>query len=155
MLLTKELQEVRQMVTRHMEINGFVRPTLFLVGSKSQLGYAMTSIPGDLDEAAVAMFNMGKQLAAGHPEVGKLVRAYLAIIGLFTFRSDERAPREVLLIHGVEIATNGQQAVIYEVLRDRSQHSMPFTALQEFPSKDPIPEQPVLQAFVNGYLSFD
>lgn len=155
MLLREELQEVRQMVTRHMETSGFVRPTLFLVGSKSRLGYSLTSLPGDLDEAASVMSNLGKQLAAEHPEVGKLVQAYFAIIGLFTFRSDERAPREVLLIHGVETATNEQQAVIYEVLRDRSQHSLPFTALQEFPSKDPIPEQPILQAFVNGYLSFD
>lgn len=151
----QELQEVRQMVTQHMETSGFVRPTLFLVGSKSRLGYTLTSIPSDLDEAAAAMFSLGKQLAAAHPEVGKLVRAYLALIGLITFPSDDRASREVLLIHGVETATNEQQTVVYEVLRDRTQRSMPFTALQEFPSKDPIPEQPVLQAFVNGYLSFD
>jgi hypothetical protein len=155
MLLMEELREVRQMVTQHMVTSGFVRPTLFLVGSKSRLGYTVTSILGDLDEAAVAMFSIGKQLAAEHPEVGRLVRAYLAIIGLFTFRSDERAPREVLLIHGVETATNEQQAIVYEVLRDRTQNSLPFTGLQEFPSKAPIAEQPALQAFVNGYLSFD
>src|SRR5947209_8485069 len=110
MLLMEELQEVRQMVTQHMETRGFVQPTFFLVGSKSRLGYTVTSLPGDLDEAAAVMFNLGKRLAAEHPEVGRLVRAYLAIIGLFTFPSDERAPREVLLIHGVETATNEQQA---------------------------------------------
>jgi hypothetical protein len=151
----EELQEVRQMVMRQMETNGFVRPTLFLVGSKSRLGYTLTSLPDNLDEATSLMPSLGKQLAAEHLEVGKLVRAYLAIIGLITFPSDDRASREVLLIHGVETATNEQQAVVYEVLRDRTQHSMPFTALQEFASKDPIPEQPVLQAFVDGYLSFD
>jgi len=142
-------------VTRQMETSGFVRPTFFLVGSKSRLGYTSTNFPGDLDEAAAAMLSLGKHLAAEHPEVGKLVRAYLAIIGLITFPSDDRTSREVLLIHGVETATNEQQADVYEVLRDRTQHSMPFTALKEFPSKDPIPEQPVLQAFVDGYLSFD
>lgn len=151
----EELQEVRQMVTRQMEISGFVQPTLFLVGSKSRLGYTFTSMPSNLDEAASVMPSLGKQLAAEHPEVGKLVRAYLAMIGLITFPSDDRAPREVMLIHGVETATNVQQAIVYEVLRDRIQHSMPFTALKEFPSKDPIPEQPILQAFVNGYLLFD
>ena len=155
MLFMEELQEVRQMVTRQMETSGFVRPTFFLVGSKSRLGYTLTSLPGDLDEAAAVMPSLGKQLATEHPEVGRLVRAYLAMIGLFTFRSDERASQEVLLIHGVETATNEHQAVVYEVLRDRTQHSLPFTALQEFPSKDPIPEQPILQAFVNGYLAFD
>jgi len=155
MLFMEELQEVRQMVTRQMETSGFVRPTFFLVGSKSRLGYTLTSIPDDMDEATAVMLSLGKQLAAEHLEVGKLVRAYLAIIGLITFPSDVRASREVLIIHGVETATNEQQAVVYEVLRDRTQHSMPFTALQEFPSKDPIPEQPVLQAFVDGYLSFD
>jgi hypothetical protein len=143
------------MVTRQMEISGFVRPTFFLVGSKSRLGYTLISIPRNLDEATAVMPSLGKQLAAEHSEVGTLVRAYLALIGLITFPSDERAPREVLLIHGVETATNEQQAVVYEVLRNRSQHSLPFTALQEFPNKDPIPEQPILQAFVNGYLSFD
>jgi hypothetical protein len=89
------------------------------------------------------------------PKVGRLVRAYLTIIGLFTFRSDERAPREVLLIHGVDTAINKQQAVVFEVLRDCTQHSLPFTALQEFQSKHPVPEHPILQAFVDGYLSFD
>lgn len=155
MLLREELQEVRQMVTRHMETNGFVRPSLFVVGSKSRLGYTVTSVTSDLDKAAGTTFSLGKQLAAEHPEVGTLVRAYFAIIGLFTFRSDERAPREVLLIHGIEAATNEQKAIVFEVLRDRTQHSLPFTGLQEFPSKAPIPEHPILQAFVNGYLSFD
>ncbi len=40
------------MVTQRMETNGFVRPTLFLVGSKSRLGYTFTSIPSHLDDAA-------------------------------------------------------------------------------------------------------
>lgn len=151
----EELQEVRQMGTQQMETSGFVRPTFFLVGTKSRLGYTFTSMPSDLDEAASIMTNLGKQLAAEHPEVGKLVRAYLAFIGLITFPSDDRSSREVLLIHGVETAINEQQAVVYEVLRDRTQQSMPFIALKEFLSKDPIPEQPILQAFVNGYLSFD
>ena len=151
----EELQEVRQLVTRQMETSGFVRPTFFLVGSKSRFGYTLMSLPRNLDEATAVMPTLGKQLAAEHPEVGTLVRAYLALIGLITFPSDNRSSREVLLIHGVETATNEQQAVVYEVLRDRTQHSMPFTALQEFPSKDPIPELPALQAFVDGYLSFD
>ena len=151
----EELQEVRQIVTQYMETSGFVQPTLFLVGSNSRLGHTMTSLPGDLDEATAAMFSFGKQLAAEHPEVGKLVRAYLALIGLIAFPSNDRVSREVLFIHGVEIATNEQQAVVYEVLRDRTQHSLPFTGLQEFPSNAPIPEQPILQAFVNSYMSFD
>jgi hypothetical protein len=156
MLLIEELREVRQVVAQHMETNGFVRPTLFLIGSKSRLGYTMTSIPSDLDEAAAATFSLGNQLAADHPEVGKLIRAYFAVIGLVSLPfSDEQEPREVLIVHGVETATNEQQAVVFEVLRDRTQHSLPFTKLQEFPSKAPIPEHPILQAFVNGYLSFD
>jgi hypothetical protein len=155
MLLMEELQEVRQMVTQQMEAYGFVRPTLFLVGTASRLGYTCTSFPGDLSRAVTSMRSLGQRLAAEHPEVGRLVRAYFAAIGLFTFPSDERAPREVLLIHGLEIATSEQQAVVYEVLRDRTQHSQPFTALQEFHSKDYTPEHPALQAFVDGYMSFD
>ena len=151
----EELQEVRQMVIRQMETRGFVQPTLFVVGTTSRLGYTCTSFPAHLDEAEVSMRSLGKQLASEHPEAGRLVRAYLATIALFTFPTDERAPREVLLIHGVETATNEQQAIVFEVSRDRTQHSMPFRGLQEFHSKDPIPEHPALQAFVDGYLSFD
>src|SRR5437773_10013786 len=106
MLFMEELQEVRQMVTQQMETSGFVRPTFFLVGSKSRLGYTLTSLPSNLDEATAVMPTLGKQLAAEHSEVGTLVQAYLAIIGLITFPSDDRASREVLLIHGVETATN-------------------------------------------------
>lgn len=155
MLQREELQEVRQMVTRHMEINGFVRPTFFLVGSKSRLGYTVTSVPGDLDEGTAVMLSLGKQLAAEHPEVGRLIRVYFAVIGLISFPSDDRVSREVLLIHGVETATNEQQAVVFEVLRDRTQHSLPFTRLQEFHSDAPVPKHPILQAFADGYMSFD
>src|SRR5712692_6402811 len=84
MLFMEELQEVRQMVTQQMETSGFVRPTFFLVGSKSRLRYILTSVPGDLDEATAVMLSLGKRLTAEHLEVGKLVRAYLAIIGLIT-----------------------------------------------------------------------
>ncbi len=151
-----ELLDVKYMVTEQMKTSGFVHPTFFLVGSKSRLGYTLTSIPGDLDEAADVMLSLGKQLAAKHSEVGTLVRANLAIIGLISLPfSGEQEPREVLIVHGVETATNEQQAVVFEVLRDRTQHSLPFTGLQEFPSKAPIPEHPILQAFVKGYMSFD
>jgi hypothetical protein len=155
MLFMEELQEVRQMVTRHMEISGFVRPTLFLVGSKSRLGYTVKSIPSDLNEVAAIMFRLGQQLATEHPEVGRLVRVYFAMIGLFTSHSDEQEAQEVLIIHGVEIATNEQQAALFEVLRDRTQHSLPFHGFKEVYADGPIPEHPISQSFVKDYLSFD
>ena len=130
-----ELQEVRQMVTQQMKTNGFVRPTFFLVGTKSRLGYTLTSLPSHQDEAAVAMRDLGKQVAAEHPEVGRLVRAYFASIAGITHQSDQQAFRELLLIHGVETATNEQQAIVFEVLRDRTQPSLPFKALKEFPNR--------------------
>jgi hypothetical protein len=44
---------------------------------------------------------------------------------------------------------------VFEVLRDRTQHSLPFQAFQEFSNKDPIPEHPILRTFVGGYMSFE
>lgn len=108
-----------------------------------------------LDEAVAPMRRLGQQLVAEHPEVGKLLGAYFSGIALYTSPLDERAPREVLMIHGVEVATNRQEAEVFEVLRDRVQHSMPFEALKQLHSNKPVPEHPVIQAFVDGYLPFD
>ncbi len=151
----KELQEVRQMITRQMQTEGFVPPTFFLVGTTSQLGYTCTSFHKDMDEAIAPIRKLGQQLAGEHPEVGKLMRAYFAAVGLRTSSSDEQPPQEVLTIHGVKVATNEQEAVLWEVLRDHNQHDMPFKALKELHPDGAVPEHPVLQAFVDGYLSFD
>jgi len=152
-----ELQEIKEMVIEQMETTGFVRPTLFVVGDKSRFRYICTSFPSELDDAIAPMYRFGKRLAAENPKVGRLLRAYIAQIALYTRHSGEQEPREVLLIHGVDAATNKQGAVVFEVLRDRSQDDMPFQKLTELhPHKDAfIPEYPPLQAFVEGYLAFD
>lgn len=152
-----ELQEVRQMVTQEMEVTGFVLPTFLFVGTKSRLCYTFTSLPENRDEAATAMQDLDKQVAAEHLEVCSLVRAYFACIAGIARLSDQQAFRELLLIHGIDIATNEQQAIVFEVLRDHTQPSVPFKALKEFPipGNAPVPEQPTLQAFVSSYLSFD
>lgn len=151
----EELQEIRDMITRQMETTRFVPPTFFLVGTMSRLGYTCTSFPQKMDEAVAPIRRLGQQLAAEHPEVGKLLCAYIAAIGLFTSLADERAPREVLTVHGIEVATNEQEAVVFEVVRDRTQHDMPFNSLKKLLSKSAIPEHSVLQAFVDGFLSLD
>jgi hypothetical protein len=72
--------------------------------------------------------------------------------------ADEQEPQEILTIHGVETATNEQQAIIFRVLRDRTKHSLPFPfqALEEVPARDHlVPEHPLLQAFADGYMSLD
>jgi hypothetical protein len=154
-----ELQEIKEMVTEQMETEGFMRPTILLVGTKSRLGYTFTSFPGGLDAAvAKTMRRQGQQTALEHPEVGKLVRAYFAAIALLTPMADEQEPQEILTIHGVETATNEQQAIIFRVLRDRTKHSLPFPfqALEEVPARDHlVPEHPLLQAFADGYMSLD
>lgn len=152
-----ELQEIKNMVTEQMETTGFVRPTLFVVGDKSQFRYICTSFPAELDDAIAPMYRFGKHLAAENPEAGRLLRAYIAQIALYTRHSGAEEPREVLLIHGVDVATNTQAAVMFEVFRDRNQDSMPFQELKELRlHKDaPVPQYPPLQAFVEGYVSFD
>src|SRR5258707_9099695 len=154
-----ELQEIKDMVREQMVAEGFMRPTILLVGTKSRLGYTFTSFPGGLDAAvAKTMRSQGEQTALEHPEVGKLVRAYFMAIALLTPKAGEQEPQEVLTIHGVETATNEQQATIYRVLRDRTKHSLPFPfqSLEELPIKDRlVPEHPLLQAFVDGYMSLD
>lgn len=151
------MKEIREMVTQQMETAGFVRPTLFLVGAKFRLGYTCTSYPTKMDNAIAPMRRLGKRLAAENPEVGRLLRAYIAQIVLFAHRSGDQEPREVLLIHGVEVGTNKQQAAVFEALRDRTQDSMPFQKLEELRlhREAPTPEYPPLQAFVDGYLAFD
>jgi hypothetical protein len=150
-----ELQEIKQMVTEQMETTGSIRPTLFLVGEQSRFGFTCTSYPSELDDAISPMCTLGKRLAAENSEIGRLLRVYFAAIALFTSRSKDFEPREVLTIHGVDVATNKQTAVVFEVLRDRSQNSLPFQKLEELHNNAPVPEHPALQAFVNGYLSFD
>src|SRR5215472_4293899 len=105
-----ELQEIREMVTEQMEAEGFMRPTMLLVGTKSRLGVTFTSFPGGLDAAvAKTMRSQGRQRAIEHPEVGKLVRAYFAAIALLTPTTDEQEPQEIVIIHGIETATDEQQ----------------------------------------------
>lgn len=48
-----ELQEIREMVTEQMEAEGFIRPTVLLVGTKPRLGVTFTSFPGGLDAAVM------------------------------------------------------------------------------------------------------
>ncbi len=154
-----ELQEIREMVKEQMVAEGFMRPTILLVGTKSRLGYTFTSFPGGLDAAVTkTMRSQGQQTALEHPEVGKLIRAYFAAIALLAPKTSEQEPQEVLTIHGVDTTTNEQQAIIFRVLRDRTKHSLPlpFQALEEVPVKDHlVPEHPLLQAFIDGYMSLD
>ena len=153
-----ELQEIKDMVTEQMETDGFMRPTMLLVGTKSRLGVTFTSFPGGLDAAvAKSMRSQDRQRAIEHPEVGKLVRAYFAAIALLTPTTSEQEPQEVLIIHGVETSTNEHQTIIFEVLRDHTKHSIPasFKALQESSYREPMSAHPLLQAFVDGYMSMD
>jgi hypothetical protein len=153
-----ELQEIKDMVREQMEAEGFMRPTMLLVGTKSRLGVTFTSFPGGLDAAvAKTMRSQGRQRAIEHPEVGKLVRAYFAAIALLTPTTSEQEPQEVLIIHGIDTATNEHQTTIFEVLRDHTKHSIPapFKALRESFYREPVSAHPILQAFVDGYMSLD
>lgn len=153
-----ELQEIKEMVTEQMQAEGFMRPTMLLVGTKSWLGVTFTSFPGGLDAAvAKTMLNQGKQRAIEHPEVGKLVRAYFASIALLTPTTGEQEPQEVLIIHGIDTAVTEHQTIIFEVLRDHTEHSIPapFKALRESSYQEPMSAHPILQAFVDGYQSLD
>ena len=135
-----------------------MRPTILLVGTKSRLGVTFTSFPGGLDAAvAKTMRSQGRQRAIEHPEVGKLVRAYFAAVALLTPPIGEQEPQEILIIHGIDTTTNEQQTIIFEVLRDHTKHSIPapFKALRESSYQEPMSAHPILQAFVDGYVSLD
>lgn len=145
------------MVVEQMKTTGFVRPTLFVVGDKSRFRYICTSFPSELDDATAPMYRFSKRLAAENPEAGRLLRAYIAQIALYTRHSRAEETREVLLIHGVDAVTNKQAAIMFEVFRDRKQDNMPFQELKELRlHKDAsVPQYPPLQALVEGYLAFD
>lgn len=154
----EELQEVKQMVTKQMEADGFIRPTILLVGTKSRLGTTFTSFPGGFDAAvAKTMRSQGKQTAIEHPEVGKLVRAYFATSALLTPTTGEQEPQEVVIIHGIGTGTGKHETTIFEVLRDHTKPSIfaPFKALQESSYQEPASAHPILQNFVDGYMSLD
>lgn len=154
----EELQEIKQMVAEQMEAEGFLRPTILLVGTKSRLGMTFTSFPGGFDATvAKTMRSQGRQTAIEHPEVGKLVRAYFAASAVLRPTTDEQEPQEVVIIHGIEIGTGSHETVIFEVLRDHTKPSIPapFKALRKSSYQEPASAHPILQNFVDGYMSLD
>lgn len=154
----KELQEIKQMVTEQMEAEGFLRPTILLVGTKSDLGYTFTSLPSGFDAAiAKTLRSQGKQAAIEHPEVGKLVRAYFAASALLTPTAGEQEPVEIVVIHGIETDSGKHETTIFEVLRDHTKPSIPapFKALRKSSYQEPASAHPILQNFIDGYMSLD
>lgn len=141
-----------------MEAEGFIRPTILLVGIKSRLGTTFTSFPGGFDATvAKTMRSQGRQTAIEHPEVGKLVRAYFASSALLTPTAGEQEPVEIVVIHGIETGTSKHETTIFEVLRDQTKGDdlAPFKALRESSYQEPASAHPILQNFADGYMSLD
>lgn len=154
----EELQEIKQMVIEQMEADGFIQPTMLLVGAKSRLGMTFYEFPGGFDATvAKTMRSQGKQTAIEHPEVGKLIRAYFAASAVLRPTTDEQEPQEVVIIHGIGTGTGKHKTIIFEVLWDHTKDSIPapFKALQESSYQEPASAHPILQNFVDGYMSLD
>ena len=145
----EELAEVEETAQQWLKTDNFVPPTLFLVGTKSRLGYTFVALPDVFDEQTkILVREAGKQTDKEHPEVGQIIRAYAALLMGAVPRDKKSPARELLLIHGMNIADNEQQAITFEVFRDEH---MTFKSFKQLPMQYPIPEHPVLQNFVESY----
>ena len=144
----EELSEVKAMAIEWMYTQGFAPPSLFLVGTKSRMGYTFTALPSDFSEETQDMVRLdGEVVAKDHQEVGRLVRAYL--VTDLRVKADDQLQKEVLLIHGVNIADNEQHVIAFEVFRKDEHLSL---TQREVPY--PIPEHRILKSFVKGFNTY-
>ena len=135
--------EVVQDATMQMLKFAYHPPTLFISGTKSRRGYTFTAFQGSMEQTTSAMTDIGKEMAQKHPELGMIEHVFFVthIVG--------GTKKEGLLIHGLEISTNKQRAVAYEVIRDNQKN---FRELKQIPvPQETVPDNPWIRAFVIGF----
>jgi hypothetical protein len=137
------LNEVVQDATAQMLKFAYHPPTLFISGTKSRMGYTFTTFQGNMEQQTSAMTDIGKEMVQKHPELGTLEHVF------FVTHITGSVKKEGLIIHGLEISTNKQSAVAYEVIRDKQKN---FRELKHIPiPQETVPDNPWIRAFVTGF----
>lgn len=139
---------------------GWHAPTLLVVGSKQQVGGQFEHMPPTHEDRVRLMHAAGKSFGE-HDTVGSLqqvvfiTEAWISILAQDDpLRQPSQDPerKEVLCISRLDVPTQQQELILYQIVRDADEHIIDLPDFQ-VGGEESTADSPLLKAFVVGYTS--